>query len=259
MGVLNNKVAIITGAGRGIGMETALLFAKEGAKVVVNDLGANPDGSGHEKIADEVVNEINDLGGEAVANYDSVGTVDGGNNIFNSAMDAFGKADILVNNAGIQFRSPILDFSNENFELVLRTNLTSCFSLSREAIRLMKNIGGGRIINTVSMLGPQARPTVPAYIAAKEGLRALTRALAVEVGADGILVNAIAPGYIATELNTALLEDQEFSEWVISKTPLARWGQPHELGGGAVFLMSEAGSFVNGQVLSIDGGMSIQV
>ena len=81
----------------------------------------------------------------------------------------------------------------------------------------------------------------------------------VEVGADGILVNAIAPGYIATELNTALLEDQEFSEWVISKTPLARWGQPHELGGGAVFLMSEAGSFVNGQVLSIDGGMSIQV
>ncbi len=152
-----------------------------------------------------------------------------------------------------------LDFSNEDFELVLRTNLISCFSLSREAIRLMKNNGGGRIINTVSMLGPQARPTVPAYISAKEGLRALTRALAVEVGADGILVNAIAPGYIATELNTALLEDQEFSEWVISKTPLARWGQPHELGGGAVFLMSEAGSFVNGQVLSIDGGMSIQV
>jgi len=124
---------------------------------------------------------------------------------------------------------------------------------------LMKNNGGGRIINTVSMLGPQARPTVPAYISAKEGLRALTRALAVEVGADGILVNAIAPGYIATELNTALLEDQEFSEWVISKTPLARWGQPHELGGGAVFLMSDAGSFVSGQVLSIDGGMSIQV
>ena len=147
----------------------------------------------------------------------------------------------------------------EDFDLVIRTNLTSCFSLSREAIRLMQGNGGGRIVNTVSMLGPQARPTVPAYIAAKEGLRALTRALAVEVGASGILVNAIAPGYIATELNTALLENQEFSDWVISKTPLGRWGQPHELGGGAVFLMSEAGSFVNGQILSIDGGMSIQV
>ena len=109
------------------------------------------------------------------------------------------------------------------------------------------------------MLGPQARPTVPAYIAAKEGLRALTRALAVEVGQKGILVNAIAPGYIATELNVALLENKEFSDWMISNTPLGRWGNPSGLGGGAVYLMCDAGGFVNGQVLAIDGGMSIQV
>ena len=100
MGVLNNKVAVITGAGRGIGKETALLFAKEGAKVVVNDLGANPDGSGHEKIADEVVDEIKNLGGEAVANYDSVDSYEGGQNIFKTAIDAFGEMDIVINNAG---------------------------------------------------------------------------------------------------------------------------------------------------------------
>ena len=101
MGVLNNKVAVITGAGRGIGKETALLFAKEGAKVVVNDLGANPDGSGHEKIADEVVDEIKNLGGEAVANYDSVDSYEGGQNIFKTAIDAFGEMDNVINNAGI--------------------------------------------------------------------------------------------------------------------------------------------------------------
>ena len=100
---------------------------------------------------------------------------------------------------------------------------------------------------------------MPAYIAAKEGLRALTRALAVEVGSKGILVNAIAPGYIATEMNIPLMENKEFSDWVVSKTPQGRWGQPRELGGGAVYLMSEAGGFVNGHVLSIDGGMSVQV
>ena len=123
----------------------------------------------------------------------------------------------------------------------------------------MSQHGSGRIINTVSMLGAQARPTVPAYIAAKEGLRALTRALAVEAGPMGILVNAIAPGYIATEMNTALINDKTFSDWIVSKTPLQRWGEPHELGGGAVYLMSEAGAFVNGHVLAIDGGMSVQV
>ena len=140
-----------------------------------------------------------------------------GKNALQRIVEEFGHLYGLVNNAGIQFRSPILDFSNENFELVLRTNLTSCFSLSREAIRLMKNNGGGRIINTVSMLGPQARPTVPAYISAKEGLRALTRALAVEVGADGILVNAIAPGYMQRNLTQHFLRIRSFPNGLFPK------------------------------------------
>ena len=113
--------------------------------------------------------------------------------------------------------------------------------------------------NTVSMLGPQARPTVPAYIAAKEGLRALTRAMAVELGAKGITVNAVAPGYVATEMNTALIENRDFNAWVVGKTPLGRWADPAELGGAAVYLMADAGSFVSGQILGVDGGMSVQV
>ena len=248
---VEGRVILITGASRGIGFAMAEALADYGAHVVLN--------SRDETALREKVRVLTERGLKASYQVFDVTDPEAGKNAIQTIFREFGSFYGLVNNAGIQFRSPILDFSDEDFELVIRTNLTSCFSLSREAIRLMQNNGGGRIVNTVSMLGPQARPTVPAYIAAKEGLRALTRALAVEVGASGILVNAIAPGYIATELNTALLENQEFSEWVISKTPLGRWGQPHELGGGAVFLMSEAGSFVNGQILSIDGGMSIQV
>ena len=248
---VEGRVILITGASRGIGFAMAEALADYGAHVILN--------SRDETALREKVRVLTERGLKASYQVFDVTDPEAGKNAIQTIVGEFGGFYGLVNNAGIQFRSPILDFSDEDFELVIRTNLTSCFSLSREAIRLMQDNGGGRIVNTVSMLGPQARPTVPAYIAAKEGLRALTRALAVEVGASGILVNAIAPGYIATELNTALLENQEFSEWVISKTPLGRWGQPHELGGGAVFLMSEAGSFVNGQILSIDGGMSIQV
>ena len=248
---VEGRVILITGASRGIGFAMAEALADYGAHVILN--------SRDETALREKVRVLTERGLKASYQVFDVTDPEAGKNAIQTIVGEFGGFYGLVNNAGIQFRSPILDFSDVDFELVIRTNLTSCFSLSREAIRLMQDNGGGRIVNTVSMLGPQARPTVPAYIAAKEGLRALTRALAVEVGASGILVNAIAPGYIATELNTALLENQEFSEWVISKTPLGRWGQPHELGGGAVFLMSEAGSFVNGQILSIDGGMSIQV
>ena len=248
---VEGRVILITGASRGIGFAMAEALADYGAHVILN--------SRDETALREKVRVLTERGLKASYQVFDVTDPEAGKNAIQTIVGEFGGFYGLVNNAGIQFRSPILDFSDEDFELVIRTNLTSCFSLSREAIRLMQDNGGGRIVNTVSMLGPQARPTVPAYIAAKEGLRALTRALAVEVGASGILVNAIAPGYIATELNTALLENQEFSDWVISKTPLGRWGQPHELGGAAVFLMSEAGSFVNGQILSIDGGMSIQV
>jgi gluconate 5-dehydrogenase len=248
---LAGRSILVTGASRGIGFAMAETLAQHGARVVLN--ARDPEAL--EVKADAI--RAQGLKAE-IAVFD---VTDG--DASREAMERIdrdhGRLYGLINNAGVQHRSPVLDFTTADFERVVSINLTSCFTNSREAIRLMLPHGGGRIINTVSMLGPQARPTVPAYIAAKEGLRAMTRALAVEVGSKGILVNAIAPGYIATELNKALLDNKEFSDWVVSKTPAGRWGQPSELGGGAVFLMSEAGAFVNGQILSIDGGMSVQV
>jgi len=248
---LTGRVILVTGASRGIGFSMAEALAQHGAYVVLN----GRDGKALEAKAEAL--KAAGLSAETAA-FDVTDEAAARAAMVRIA-ETHGRLYGLINNAGVQHRSPILDFATEDFERVVSTNLTSCFVLSREAIALMSEHGGGRIINTVSMLGVQARPTVPAYIAAKEGLRALTRALAVEVGPRGILVNAIAPGYIATEMNTALMENEEFSNWIVSKTPLKRWGEPHELGGGAVFLMSAAGAFVNGHVLAIDGGMSVQV
>ena len=248
---LTGRAVMVTGASRGIGFAMAETLAQHGAAVILN--ARDPE-------ALEAKAELIRAQGlkAEIATFD-VTDADASREALERIDRDHGRLYGLINNAGVQHRSPILEFTTADFERVVSINLTSCFTNSREAIRLMAPHGGGRIINTVSMLGPQARPTVPAYIAAKEGLRAMTRALAGEVGAQGILVNAIAPGYIATELNQALLDNKEFSDWVVSKTPAGRWGQPSELGGGAVFLMSEAGAFVNGQILSIDGGMSVQV
>ena len=248
---LTGRTILVTGASRGIGFAMADTMAQHGANVVLN--ARDPDA------LEAKVDILRSAGGKAETAVFDVTDEAASREAMERIDKDHGRLYGLVNNAGVQHRSPILDFTTKDFEHVVSTNLTSCFVNSREALRLMGPRGGGRIINTVSMLGPQARPTVPAYIAAKEGLRALTRALAVEVGPQGILVNAIAPGYIATEMNVPLMENKDFSDWVVSKTPAGRWGQPSELGGGAVFLMSEAGAFVNGQTLSIDGGMSIQV
>jgi gluconate 5-dehydrogenase len=248
---LSGRVILVTGGSRGIGFAMAEALAQHGATVVLNGRDA--------EALEAKAQALRTAGLKAEVAVFDVNDEAAGRAAMERINQTHGRLYGLINNAGIQHRSPILEFTTKDFEHVVSTNLTSCFHLSREAIRLMAPHGNGRIINTVSMLGVQARPTVPAYIAAKEGLRALTRALAVEVGPQGILVNAIAPGYIATEMNVPLMENKEFSDWVISKTPMQRWGKPSELGGGAVYLMSEAGGFVNGHVLSIDGGMSVQV
>ncbi|MBT5267413.1 MAG: SDR family oxidoreductase [Rhodospirillaceae bacterium] len=248
---MTGRLVLVTGASRGLGFAMAEALSDAGAHVVLN--GRDP------ATLDAKAEALRAKGSTAsISTFDvtdEAGTM--------TALDAIeaehGPLWGVIANAGIQHRSPIEEFETADFERVVATNLTSCFVLAREAAKRMGPRGGGRIINTVSMLGTTVRPTVPAYIAAKEGLRALTRALAVELGPKGILVNAIAPGYFATEMNQALTEDAEFSAWIEGKTPLGRWGQPNELGGAAVFLMSPAGGFVNGHVLAVDGGMSVQV
>ncbi len=167
-----------------------------------------------------------------------------------------GHLDILVNNAGIQHRKPLVEWEDADFDRVISVNLSSCFRLARDAARLMLPRKFGRIINTGSVAAILGRPTIHAYVAAKAGLHGLTRSMAAELGRHGITINALAPGYFATELNTALLEDKAFTAWVEARTPAGRWAKPEELGGAAVFLASDAAAYVNGHVLAVDGGLS---
>ena len=241
---LDGRVALVTGASRGLGFAMAEALAAHGAHVIVNARDAAAVAAAAERI-----------GGEPLA-FD---VKDGSATLAAMAeIEArHGRLDILVNNAGVQHRVPVTEWTDADFERVVAINLTACFRLAREATRLMLPRRSGRIISTGSVGALLGRPTIHGYIAAKAGLHGITRSLAAELGPHGITVNALAPGYFATELNTALVNDEAFSAWVCKRTPLGRWAEPKELGGAVVFLASDAGSYVNGHVLTVDGGMSV--
>ena len=251
MGRLNNKVAIITGAGRGIGKEICLYLAKEGAKIVVNDLGGDRDGSGGGKIADEVVNEINDLGSEAVANYDSVGTVEGGKNIFNSAMDAFGQADILVNNAGILRDRTLYNMEESDWDVIMEVHLKGHYNCTRPLVRYIRdtNRSDCRIINMSSVSGLFGNFGQVNYGAAKEGIAGFTRSLALEVAKYKCTVNTISPG-AATRLTIDLIEaaGRKYDE--------NDWTQgPEQIAPVVAWLCTDAAKEVTSQIIHSQGGI----
>jgi gluconate 5-dehydrogenase len=243
---LEGRVALLTGASRGLGFAMAQAMAEAGAKVVLNARDATTLDAAAAKIPGAEASSF-DVADEAAVKR-AVAAIE----------RRHGAIDVLVSNAGIQHRRPLAELATEDWKRLLDTHLTAAFVLAREVSRGMAARGRGRIIMTASMMGPRlARPTIAPYAAAKAGLTGLTRALAVELGPKGITCNAIAPGYFATEMNTALIENAEFNDFVQKRTPLGRWAQPSEIGGVAVFLASDAASYVNGHTLFVDGGLTV--
>jgi len=256
---LKGKVAIITGAGRGIGAAEAILFAQEGAKVVVNDLGGGGDGSGASKSpADEVVEQIKKMGGEAVSNYDSVSTTEGGERIIKTAVDAFGRLDILVNNAGILRDRMVYNMTPEEWDIVMKVHLYGTFNCTKPACALFRQQKSGRIINTASEsgLGNMGQAN---YSAAKEGIVGFTRTVARDMGRYGVTCNAVRPRAksrltISPELVAAIEKAKATGTSlppgadVIMKLP-----EPNEMIAFVAYLATDAAANINGCTFLISG------
>jgi len=245
---LAGQTALVTGAGRGIGRAIALGLAQHGSDVVL----VARSGDQLKTVQGQIEAET---GHKAWVFPFDLGTRAGVEGLFARVLEAAGAVDILVNCAGTTVRGPSEEVSRETFNHVMQVNLTAAFVLSQAFCKHRRQAGGpGRIINIGSLACHAARPTIAAYTCSKMGLLGLTKTLAVEWAEHDINVNAIGPGYIATELTAPLQADADFNKWVLSKTPLGRWGQPEDFVGTAVLLASKAGNFITGQIFYVDGG-----
>jgi gluconate 5-dehydrogenase len=243
---LTGQVALVTGAGRGLGHAIAAALAGQGALVLLNGRDPAP--------LEAAAAAIRTDGGRAEPAPADITDPESRAALFEHIRRAQGRLDILVNNAGARARKPLAGFAPGDIERVTGTNLFAPFEMSRLAAPMMIAQGGGRIVNIASIAGPIARGGDAAYTASKAGLIGLTRALAAELGPHAITVNAIAPGFFATEANTRMARDPRIAAWLKTRTSLGRWGRPDEIGGAAVFLASSAASFVTGHLLVVDGG-----
>jgi gluconate 5-dehydrogenase len=250
---LTGRTALVTGSSRGIGNALARALADAGATVVLN--GVNPE---RLKAAEAAMADDYAPGRIHSCAFDVTSDTE-----VADAMawleENVGPLEILVNNAGIQHRVAMLDLDVKDWERVISTDLTSAFLVGRAAARFMIPRGRGKIINICSVQTDLARPTIAPYIAAKGGLRNLTRAMTAEWAAAGLQINALAPGYIHTEMTQNLVDDEQFNSWILGRTPAHRWGTPEDLAGPAVWLASSGSDFVNGQTIFIDGGMTVVV
>ena len=244
---LTGRTALITGSVRGIGFALAEGLCNAGATVIVN--GRKQDA------VDEAVAKLQAKGFQAHGAVFDVAEESAVVAAFENFDRDGVEIDILINNAGIQFRKPMVELELKDWERVIDTNLNAAFLVGREAAKRMIARGrGGKVINIASLTSEAARATVAPYTAAKGGIKMLTRSMAAEWAKFNIQANAIGPGYILTEMNTALIENPEFDAWVKASNPAGRWGKPDELAGTAVYLASSASNYVNGQIIYVDGG-----
>jgi 2-deoxy-D-gluconate 3-dehydrogenase len=243
---LNEKVALVTGVGRGLGQAMALGLAEAGADIAglyrtnYQETQAQVEALGRRFLPVQC-----DLQEATVARL---------NEVVDQVIGELGRLDILVNNAGIIRRAPALEFGEQDWDDVIQVNLKALFFLSQAAARVMAQQGSGKIINIASMLSFQGGILIPSYTAAKSGVAGLTRALANEWAAKGINVNAIAPGYMATDNTAPLRADLQRNQAILARIPVGRWGQPAELKGVAVFLASAASNYMHGAIVPVDGG-----
>ncbi|NJO77227.1 MAG: 3-oxoacyl-[acyl-carrier-protein] reductase [Cyanobacteria bacterium RM1_2_2] len=242
---LQGQVAIVTGASRGIGRAAALALASEGATIVVNYASSN-------QAADAVVAEIAEMGSQAVALQADVAQAGQIDALFNTVMEKWGRVDVLVNNAGIARDTLLLRMKLEDWQAVIDLNLTGVFLCTKAASKIMLKQRSGRIINITSVVGEMGNPGQANYSAAKAGVIGFTKTVAKEVASRGITVNAVAPGFIATDMTA----DLKMAEEILKLIPLGRYGQPEEVAGLIRFLAADpAAAYITGQVINVDGGM----
>ena len=248
---LSNRICLITGSSQGIGLALARGLAGYGARVVLNGRDPGKLADARDQLrADGIAVEMAAF--DVTRRDDVVAGVDG-------IETGLGPIDILINNAGMQFRTPLEDYPADRWEQLLATNVSSVFYTSQAVARHMIARGRGRIVNIASVQAELARPGIAPYTATKGAVRNLTRGMCTDWAKYGLQINAIAPGYFKTPLNQALVDSAEFSGWLEKRPPAGRWGDVEELVGAAVFLSSDAASFVNGHILYVDGAFTATV
>ena len=243
----SQRIAIITGGGSGIGLAITEKFVRTGIRTII--VGR------HQEKLDAAKKQLGDLCHPIAQDLNDLGAIPG---LVRGIVDRYGRIDILVNNAGINMKKELPDVTDEDFERILLTNVRSVFALTREVVKTMLPHGKGNIINISSMASQYGIPKVIAYTASKAAIEGMTRAMAVELSPQGILVNCIAPGFIATDMSAKALDsDAERKQKVFSRTPMGRMGDPGDIGDAALFLASDQAKYVTGVVLPVDGGNSI--
>ena len=245
---LKNKVAIITGAGSGMGKEEALLFAREGAKVVATDLNKDA--------VCRVIEQIKEAGGEGIALKHNVARREDWEFVMREVEETYGDVDILVNNAGISQTTPYEELADDEWRQIFAINVDSVHYGTQLVIPSMKRKGGGAIVNISSIAGLTGGSGAGAYTASKGAVRLFTKAIAADYGKDGIRCNSVHPGYILTPMSEKYMENPQYRKWFLANTPMKKLGKPEEVARAVLFLASDESSYITGVELPVDGGVT---